>query len=213
MSAWVTCVTCGRQKLVELQSPEGDFVCGVACDLRRRGASDLGPRLGTGSSSTTARSRRDARALTGIVGGRVVPGSGSVPGLPGDRLTGRSMVEEKLEGGESHRLTQRTWRKLTSESAAAGLFAVLLLNLRGHRIAMLPLEQAADRGVITASVTCEITALTRQSFTLHVATWESVLAAAWRRSQPPRMIVRLRGGTEILMLPLDDLMQALEGRL
>lgn len=147
MSAWVLC-PCGRNKLVEFEPEEGEtYYCNARCAKRYKAAEpNLGPRLGFGTDSTTARSRRDGRLLDKIVGGKIVPGSGAVRGLDGDRIMpSGTMVEEKVTGSASYKLTLLDWEKLLGEAGRAGRHSVLLLNLRGHRIAMLPLDELLSR--------------------------------------------------------------------
>lgn len=143
--SWNVCIGCGRRDFTT-----GPRVDGYECrrtDCRKELASERlrGPMEGRGAYSTTARSRRDSKVLDGLVGGSVVPGSGAVPGLDGDRVSSRTMAEEKLTDTASFTLNTTTWDKLIGEAGRAGKMSVLLLNLSGRRIAMLPLDELLER--------------------------------------------------------------------
>lgn len=143
---WYKCIECGQEKLIGALLDEETFTCSRACERRRKkGVHHIGPLPGVGQRSTTAKSKREAKKLTEIVGGKVVPGSGAVQGLDGDRTTNRTMVEEKVTDKKSYTLTTTTWGKLLGEAARNGLCSALILKLGTHRIIMMPLDEAMER--------------------------------------------------------------------
>ena len=143
---WYTCVECGHQKLIGALLDEETYTCSNRCEKRhKKGVHHIGPLPGVGQRSMTAKSKREAKKLNAIVGGKVVPGSGAVQGLDGDRITARTMIEEKVTDKKSYTLTSTTWEKLLGEAARNGLLSALILKLGPHRIVMMPLDEAMER--------------------------------------------------------------------
>jgi hypothetical protein len=144
---WVACVQCKQKKFVgALDIDPEEFLCSRDCSkLWDKAHPPLGPKVGFGTRSMTAKSKRESKKLDSLIGGKVVPGSGAVPGLDGDRITGLTMIEEKVTDASSFRLTRQMWEKLIGEAAKNGKHSALVLRLGPHRIVMLPLAEALER--------------------------------------------------------------------
>ena len=143
---WVTCAACDRKKMVATVEDPGEVhLCGPKCEkVWKKLNAGVGPLPGVGSRSTTAQSQRQVRSLTAQIGGRPVRGSGAIRGLDGDRIAGECMLEEKTTDGSSYRLTTGTWDKLLGEAGRGGMKAVLVLDMGGHRIVMMPMHEALE---------------------------------------------------------------------
>jgi hypothetical protein len=143
---WAECANCGAKKMVgTVKTPDEIFFCGSKCQREGKKWVEKHPRPDVGSRSTRARSERQVASITGQVGGTVVRGSGAIRGLPGDRLLGEFMVEEKATDGRQYTLAQETWEKLVGEAALVGKDSLLILDLGPYRIAMVPWDQLRSR--------------------------------------------------------------------
>lgn len=214
MSAWVECAHCTKKKLVEVEPQEGDeFFCNAKCQKKHKNSLPrLGPKTTVGSRSTTARSKREAKVLDKIVGGKVVRGSGAIKGLEGDRLSELTMFEEKVTDDNLFILTTTDWEKLQRE--AGGGFYALLLTMQGRRTVLMPLDQALHRLDPAGDWGLRATPGTFsrfRSYTLYVSRWDHLLGVAYTTKKPA--VDRFyMAGHHIMMLSLDEVMTRLEGK-
>ena len=78
--------------------------------------------------------RKREAAASRRLGGRLQPGSGNNPCVPGDFKVESHLVEHKSTSAKSYRITLEAWKKIKSEAALVGKSPMLMLNIDGVRL-------------------------------------------------------------------------------
>lgn len=84
------------------------------------------------------RSQRQEAQLATQYGGKVQPCSGARPHSKGDVKTENLLIEAKTSNHEGYRLTVATWQKIQDEAALEGKVGVMIIELNGHRMCVVP---------------------------------------------------------------------------
>lgn len=88
--------------------------------------------------SNLKRSQQQEKLAAQTYGGKVQPCSGARAHSKGDVTTPVLLIEAKTTNTEGYRVTVGNWLKIQREAALEGKTGVMLLELSGHRMFVVP---------------------------------------------------------------------------